>query len=158
TNTAPTEAYRGAGKPEALFALERLIDTAAREMRIDPAVLRRRNLIRPTMLPYRTASGQTYDAGDFARALSRALSLADQDSFAKRRGQSAKTGRLRGLGLAFYIHGTGGDPKETGKVVAEASGRLAAYTSRQDSGQGHRTVYAQLLADRLGIAIDCIDI
>lgn len=158
TNTAPTEAYRGAGKPEALFALERLIDTAAREMRIDPAVLRRRNLIRPTMLPYTTASGQTYDAGDFLRALNRALSLADEDSFAKRRRQSAKAGRLRGLGHAFYIHGTGGDPKETGKVIAEPSGTLAAYTSRQDSGQGHRTVYAQILADRFGVPVGRIDI
>ncbi len=111
TNTAPTDAYRGAGKPEALFVLERLIDTAAREMDIDAAVLRRRNLIRPTMMPYKTASGQTYDAGDFTRALNRALTLADHDSFAKRRRQSAKSGRLRGLGHAFYIHGTGGDPR-----------------------------------------------
>ena len=158
TNTAPTDAYRGAGKPEALFVLERLIDTAAREMDIDAAVLRRRNLIRPTMMPYKTASGQTYDAGDFTRALNRALTLADHDSFAKRRRQSAKSGRLRGLGHAFYIHGTGGDPDETSKVVAEPSGVLAAYTSRQDSGQGHRTVYAQILADRLGVPIDRIDI
>ena len=111
TNTAPTDAYRGAGKPEALFVLERLIDTAAREMDIDAAALRRRNLIRPTMMPYKTASGQTYDAGDFTRALNRALTLADHDSFAKRRRQSAKSGRLRGLGHAFYIHGTGGDPR-----------------------------------------------
>ena len=158
TNTAPTDAYRGAGKPEALFALERLIDVAARELGIDPAVLRRRNLIRPAMMPFRTASGQTYDAGDFPRALNRALSLADADSFAKRRRQSAKSGRLRGLGHAFYIHGTGGDPDETGKVVAEPSGVLAAYTSRQDSGQGHRTVYAQILADRFGIPIDRVEI
>jgi carbon-monoxide dehydrogenase large subunit len=158
TNTAPTDAYRGAGKPEALFVLERLIDTAAREMRIDPAVLRRRNLIRPTMMPYKTASGQTYDAGDFTRVLNRALTLADEDSFAKRRRQSARSGRLRGLGFAFYIHGTGGDPDETSRVVAEPSGVLAAYTSRQDSGQGHRTVYAQLLADRFGIPLDRIDI
>jgi aerobic carbon-monoxide dehydrogenase large subunit len=158
SNTAPTEAYRGAGKPEALFVLERLIDTAARAMGIDPAVLRRRNLIRPTMMPYTTASGQTYDVGDFTRALNRALSLADADSFAKRRRQSARDGRLRGLGHSFYIHGTGGDPDETSKVVAEPSGVLAAYTSRQDSGQGHRTVYAQILADRLGIPIDRIEI
>ena len=158
TNTAPTEAYRGAGKPEALFVLERLIDVAAREMGIDPAALRRRNLIRPTMMPYKTVAGQTYDAGDFPRALSRALTLADADGFAKRRRQSAKAGRLRGLGHAFYIHGTGGDPDETAKVVVEPSGVLAAYTSRQDSGQGHRTVYAQILADRFGVPIDHIEI
>jgi carbon-monoxide dehydrogenase large subunit len=158
TNTAPTDAYRGAGKPEALFVLERLMDTAAREMGIDPAELRRRNLVRPTMMPYKTASGATYDAGDFTRALNRALSLADEDTFAKRRRQSAKLGRLRGLGHAFYIHGTGGDPDETGKVVAEPAGVLAAYTSRQDSGQGHRTVYAQILADRFGVPIDRIEI
>jgi carbon-monoxide dehydrogenase large subunit len=158
TNTAPTDAYRGAGKPEALFVLERLVDTAAREMSVDPAELRRRNLIRPTMMPYKTASGQTYDAGDFTRALNRALSLADSDSFAKRRRQSAKAGRLRGLGHAFYIHGTGGDPDETCKVVAESTGVLAAYTSRQDSGQGHRTVYAQILADRLSLPLDSIHI
>jgi carbon-monoxide dehydrogenase large subunit len=158
TNTAPTEAYRGAGKPEALFALERLIDVAAHEMGNEPAALRRRNLIKPAMMPYKTVSGQTYDAGDFPRALNRALSLADADSFAKRRRQSAKAGRLRGLGVAFYIHGTGGDPNETAKVVVEPSGVLAAYTSRQDSGQGHRTVYAQIVADRFGVPIDRIEI
>jgi carbon-monoxide dehydrogenase large subunit len=158
TNTAPTEAYRGAGKPEALFALERLIDVAAHEMGIEPAVLRRRNLIKPAMMPYKTVAGQTYDAGDFPRALNRALSLADVASFAKRRRQSAKAGRLRGLGVAFYIHGTGGDPNETAKVVVEPSGVLAAYTSRQDSGQGHRTVYAQIVADRFGIPIDRVEI
>jgi aerobic carbon-monoxide dehydrogenase large subunit len=158
TNTAPTEAYRGAGKPEALFALERLIDVAAHEMGIEPAALRRRNLIKPAMMPYKTVAGQTYDAGDFPRALNRALSLADVASFAKRRRQSAKAGRLRGLGVAFYIHGTGGDPNETAKVVVEPSGVLAAYTSRQDSGQGHRTVYAQIVADRFGIPIDRVEI
>lgn len=158
TNTAPTDAYRGAGKPEALFVLERLIDTAAREMRIEPSELRRRNLIAPQMLPYKTASGQTYDAGDFAQALERALALAEHAGVAKRRKQSAKLKRLRGFGLAFYIHGTGGDPNETSRVVAEPAGRLAAYTSRQDSGQGHRTVYAQLLADKLGLPLDIIDI
>jgi carbon-monoxide dehydrogenase large subunit len=158
TNTAPTDAYRGAGKPEALFVLERLIDAAAREIGIDPAELRRRNLIAPLMLPYKTVSGQTYDTGDFAQVLERALALAKQASFAQRRKQSAKLKRLRGFGLALYIHGTGGDPNETSRVVAEPSGRLAAYTSRQDSGQGHRTVYAQLLADKLGLPLDAIDI
>lgn len=158
TNTAPTEAYRGAGKPEALFVLERLIDVAAREMGIDPVALRRCNLIKPAMMPFKTVSGQTYDTGDFPRALARALSLADADSFAKRRRQSAKAGRLRGLGVGFYIHGTGGDPNETAKVIAEPSGVLAAYMSRQDSGQGHRTVYAQILADRFGVPLDRIEI
>ncbi len=158
TNTAPTDAYRGAGKPEALFVLERLIDTAAREMGIDPAELRRRNLIQPGMMPYKTAAGQTYDAGDFARALSEALKLGDAAGFERRRKRSVKTGRLRGFGFSFYIHGTGGDPNETSKVVAEPSGVLAAYTSRQDSGQGHRTVYAQILADRLGVPVESVDI
>jgi aerobic carbon-monoxide dehydrogenase large subunit len=158
TNTAPTDAYRGAGKPEALFVLERLIDAAARELKMDPAKLRRRNLIAPRMLPYRTAAGQTYDAGDFAQALDRALVLAERASFDKRRKQSAKQKRLRGFGLSFYIHGTGGDPDETSRVVVEPDGRLAAFTSRQDSGQGHRTVYAQLLADKFGVPLDRIDI
>ncbi len=158
TNTSPTDAYRGAGKPEALFVMERLIDTAAREIGIDPAKLRRLNLIGMKMMPYTSAAGQTYDTGDFTRALNRALSLADADSFAKRRKQSAKAGLLRGLGFSFYIHGTGGNPDETSKVVAEPSGVLAAYTSRQDSGQGHRTVYAQILSDRFGIPLDRIEI
>jgi aerobic carbon-monoxide dehydrogenase large subunit len=158
TNTAPTDAYRGAGKPEALFVLERLIDTAAREIGIDPAKLRRLNLIGVKMMPYTTAAGQTYDMGDFAQALDRALKLADANGFAKRRKLSSKAGRLRGFGFSFYIHGTGGDPNETGKVTAEPSGVLAAYTSRQDSGQGHRTVYAQILADALGLPVDRIDI
>ena len=158
TNTAPTDAYRGAGKPEALFVLERLIDAAAGELKIDPARLRRRNLIAQRMLPYRTAAGQTYDTGDFALALDRALALAGRASFDKRRKQAAKLKRLRGFGVSFYIHGTGGDPDETSRVVAEPEGRLAAYTSRQDSGQGHRTVYAQLLADKFGVPLDRIDI
>jgi carbon-monoxide dehydrogenase large subunit len=158
TNTAPTDAYRGAGKPEALFVLERLIDAAAREMGVAPVKLRRLNLIRPEMMPYKTVAGQTYDTGDFAQALDRALTLAAAADFEKRRRRSAKAGRLRGFGFSFYIHGTGGDPDETGKVVAEASGVLAAYTSRQDSGQGHRTVYAQILADWLGIPLERIDI
>lgn len=158
TNTAPTDAYRGAGKPEALFVLERLIDAAAYELKIDPARLRRRNLIAPRMLPYKTAAGQTYDAGDFAQALDRALALAERGSFDKRRKQSARQKRLRGFGVSFYIHGTGGDPNETSRVVAEPGGRLAAFTSRQDSGQGHRTVYAQLLADKFGVPLDRIDI
>lgn len=158
TNTAPTDAYRGAGKPEALFALERLIDTAARQMRIDPAELRRRNLVGSRRMPYTTASGQTYDIGDFAKAMREALKLADRAGFPKRRRHSAKAGRLRGFGFSFYIHGTGGDPEETGKVVAEPSGVLAAYTSRQDSGQGHRTVYAQILADTFGLPLQRIDV
>lgn len=158
TNTAPTDAYRGAGKPEALFVIERLIDAAARELKMDSAKLRRRNLIAPRMLPYRTAAGQTYDAGDFAQALDRALVLAERASFDKRRKQSARQKRLRGFGLSFYIHGTGGDPDETSRVVLEPDGRFAAFTSRQDSGQGHRTVYAQLLADNFGVPLDRIDI
>jgi aerobic carbon-monoxide dehydrogenase large subunit len=158
TNTAPTEAYRGAGKPEALYVLERLIDAAAREIGIDPVKLRRLNLIGKSKMPYKTVSGQTYDTGDFAQALDRALKLADAASFEKRRKRAAKVQRLRGFGFSFYIHGTGGDPDETGKVVAEPSGVLAAYTSRQDSGQGHRTVYAQILADAYGLPLDRIDI
>jgi carbon-monoxide dehydrogenase large subunit len=158
TNTAPTDAYRGAGKPEALFVLERLIDAAARELCIDPVKLRRINLIRPTMMPYKTAAGETYDTGDFAQALDRALKLSDAAGFEKRRKRSAKEGLMRGLGLSFYIHGTGGDPDETARVVAEPAGVLAAYTSRQDSGQGHRTVLAQILADRLRIPLERIDI
>jgi carbon-monoxide dehydrogenase large subunit len=158
TNTAPTDAYRGAGKPEALFVLERLIDRAAPQLRLDPVVLRRRNLITPRMLPYKTAAGQTYDAGDFAQALDRALVLGQRETFEKRRKQAARLRRLRGWGMAFYIHGTGGDPNETSRVVAEPTGRLTATTSRQDSGQGHRTVYAQLLADRFGVPLQQIEI
>ncbi len=158
TNTAPTDAYRGAGKPEALFVPERLIDAAAQDLKIDPAKLRRRNLIASRMLPYKTAAGQTYDTGDFALALDRALALAERASFDKRRKRSAKLKRLRGFGLSFYIHGTGGDPDETSRVVVEPGGRFAAFTSRQDSGQGHRTVYAQLLADKFGLPLDRIDI
>jgi aerobic carbon-monoxide dehydrogenase large subunit len=158
TNTAPVDAYRGAGKPEALFVLERLIDKAARALGMDAAELRRLNLVRPSAMPYKTSAGQTLDSGDFEAVLNKALTLADRDGFEARRKISRASGRLRGLGFAMYIHGTGGDPDETSRVIAEKTGVLAAYTSRQDAGQGHRTVYAQLLADRMGIPIDKVDI
>jgi carbon-monoxide dehydrogenase large subunit len=158
SNTAPVDAYRGAGKPEAIYVFERLIDTAARRLGIDAAELRRRNALRPDELPWTTPAGWLIDSGDFGAVLDKALAAADRAGFAERRRQSAAAGKRRGLGFAFYIHGTGGDPSETSRVVAEPSGVVAAYTGTQDSGQGHRTVYAQLLADRLGLPLDAIEV
>ena len=158
TNTAPVDAYRGAGKPEAQYVFERLIEVAARRLGMDAAELRRRNLVRPHQMPWKTPVGFTIDSGDFEKPLNRALTLIDRAGFADRRRQSAAAGKHRGLGYAFYIHGTGGDPSETSRLVAEAEGTLTAYTGTQDSGQGHRTVYAQLLADRLELPLDAIQV
>ncbi|MEQ9642943.1 MAG: xanthine dehydrogenase family protein molybdopterin-binding subunit [Alphaproteobacteria bacterium] len=158
TNTAPIDAYRGAGKPEAQYVFERLIEVAARRLGMDAAELRRRNLVRTHEMPWTTPVNWTMDSGDFEKPLNRALTVIDRAGFADRRARSAASGKRRGLGFAYYVHGTGGDPSETSRLVAEASGALAAYTGTQDSGQGHRTVYAQLLADRLGLPLDVIEV
>jgi carbon-monoxide dehydrogenase large subunit len=158
TNTAPVDAYRGAGKPEALYVFERLIDTAARRLGVDAAELRRLNALTPDELPWTTPAGWKIDSGDFGRVLDQAMARADRAGFPARRQASAAAGKRRGLGFAFYIHGTGGDPSETSRLVAEPVGVVAAYTGTQDSGQGHRTVYAQLLADRLGLPLEAVQV
>jgi len=157
TNTVPVDAIRGAGKPEALFLLERLVDLAAHETGRDPAALRRLNLLGPADMPYAAASGYTYDAADCARLFETALDAADVAGFAARRAASEATGKRRGLGLACHLHGTGGIADEHA-VIEVRPDRLVARVGTQSQGQGHETVFAQVLAAALGVPVDSIEI
>jgi len=154
TNTTPVDAYRGAGRPESIYAMERLMDYAARVMGVDPLALRRRNFI--TAFPYTTCVGETYDVGDFNRVLDRALEEADVAGFAARKADSAKAGRLRGLGLAYYIESILGDQNETTRIEFAPDGGVDLYVGTQSNGQGHETVFAQFLHDRLGVPFEAI--
>jgi carbon-monoxide dehydrogenase large subunit len=156
THTTPVDAYRGAGRPEAAYALERLIDAAARQLGVPAAELRRRNLIAPAAMPYATALGLVYDSGDFARNLDQALALADVAGFAARRQAAQARGRYRGLGHAVYIEQSGFPPDEFAELRFDPSGTLTILMGSQSSGQGHQTAYAQLAAERLGLDLDRI--
>jgi carbon-monoxide dehydrogenase large subunit len=157
TNTVPVDAIRGAGKPEALFLLERLLDIAAHETGRTPADLRRLNLLKADEMPYAAASGYTYDAADCARLFETALKAADEPGFANRRAASEAAGKLRGLGLSCHLHGTGGIADEHVVVEVEPD-RLVARVGTQSQGQGHETVLAQILSASLGVPIERIDI
>jgi carbon-monoxide dehydrogenase large subunit len=154
TNTVPVDAYRGAGRPEAAYALERLFDLAAHRVGVTPAELRRRNFIAPAAMPYATPLGLTYDSGDFARNMVDALATADAEGFAWRRGQSRAKGRYRGLGHAVYIEQSGMPPDEFAELRFDPAGTLTILIGTQSSGQGHHTAYAQLAAERLGVPPD----
>jgi len=149
TNTVPVDAYRGAGRPEASYLIERVVDAAAREIGVTPDALRRRNLIKPKALPYTTPPGKIYDSGDFAGTLARAQEIADWAGFNKRAAQSKRAGRLRGIGLATYIEACGGNGPETATIRLDRDGGVTVLIGTQSSGQGHATSYAQIVADRL---------
>jgi aerobic carbon-monoxide dehydrogenase large subunit len=151
TNTVPVDAYRGAGRPEAAYVIERLVDHAAREVGIAPDALRRRNFVKPGAMPYRSATGQNYDSGNFAAHLKRAQELADWSGFSKRLRQSRKAGRLRGIGLSTYIEACGNAGAETASLKLEPDGSVTLLIGSQSTGQGHATAYAQLVADHLGL-------
>ncbi|MEO0381842.1 MAG: molybdopterin cofactor-binding domain-containing protein, partial [Pseudomonadota bacterium] len=150
--------YRGAGRPEAIYVLERAMDRAARELGVDPLELRRINFIKPDQFPYDTATGETYDVGDFNKVLTRTEAEADIPGFAARKAADADKGLLRGLGLCYYIESILGDPAETTKVEYTDGGRVNIYVGTQSNGQGHETVYTQFLSDQTGIPVDMIDI
>jgi carbon-monoxide dehydrogenase large subunit len=156
TNTAPTGAYRGAGRPEGNYYMERLIDTAAAELSIDRVELRRRNYIRPEAMPYKAASGMSYDSGEFAAVLDKALALADWQGFAQRRQESRASGKLRGRGIGSYLEVTAPPSKEMGGVRFEVDGTVTMITGTLDYGQGHASPLAQVLVDRLGIPFERI--
>ncbi|MGH6620713.1 MAG: xanthine dehydrogenase family protein molybdopterin-binding subunit, partial [Alphaproteobacteria bacterium] len=153
TNTVPIDAYRGAGRPEAIYAVERLVDFAAREIGIDPAALRRRNFIPPEAMPFKTGMKLVYDSGKFARNLDAALHMADRDGFAKRKAASARNGRLRGLGHAYYVEACGFGVGDAAAVRIDRDGGATVLVGNQSNGQGHETAYSQIVADRLGIDI-----
>jgi len=158
TNTMATGAYRGAGRPEANFLMERLLEKAAREMKLDPAEIRRRNFIAPSAFPYKTHMGDTYDAGEFARILDRVLAFSDWNGFEKRKKISRQNGKLRGRGLASYLEWTGALPTETVDIEVSAEGMVTVYSGTMAMGQGLETSYTQLVAEVLGVSFEKIKI
>ncbi|MGF1500672.1 MAG: xanthine dehydrogenase family protein molybdopterin-binding subunit [Paracoccaceae bacterium] len=158
THTTPVDAYRGAGRPEAQYQLERMMDKAARVMGVDPVELRRKNFIRPEQFPYSTLVGETYDVGDFNKVLDRALAEADYAGFAARKAQSAAEGKLRGVGLCYYIESILGAQNETARIAFTEDGGIDLFVGTQSNGQGHETVYAQFLHGRTGLPFEKIRI
>jgi len=169
TNTAPVDAYRGAGRPEATYVVERLVETAARDMKLDPAEIRRRNFIRT--FPYQTPVALMYDTGNYDATLDAAMKMADVAGFPKRKEEAAKRGKLRGLGYTCYIEACGIAPSniagalgaraglfEAGEVRMHPTGSVTVFTGSHSHGQGHETTFAQVVADRLGLPIESVDI
>lgn len=155
TNTVPTDAYRGAGRPEAIYCIERLVDKCARELGLSPDELRRRNFIAPAQLPYKTAFGETYDSGNFTAIMEEGMQKADWVGFADRKAESAKRGMLRGIGMATYVEKCGGGNPEVADVrIDPDSEMITFYIGTMSNGQGHDTAYKQIMSDRLGIDTD----
>ena len=171
TNTVPTDAYRGAGRPEACYVLERLADRAANELSIDRSEIRRRNLVPSSAMPYKTPIGPTYDCGDFPKVFARALEIADYAHFSQRRLETKRAGRLRGIGMACYVESSGVAPSrfagalgartgffEAALVRVQPDGGIQALLGTHNHGQGHATTMAQILSTRLGVPLAKIDI
>ncbi|MDN3517850.1 xanthine dehydrogenase family protein molybdopterin-binding subunit [Aquisalimonas lutea] len=152
TNTSPTDAYRGAGRPEAAYLLERLVDKCGRETGLGPVAIRRRNFIRAEQMPYTTALGSTYDTGDFARNMDDALALADWDGVEARRQAARGRGRRRGIGMATYIEASAGGSPEAARVQVDGAGGVTVFVGTQSNGQGHETAFTQLVCERFGVA------
>jgi carbon-monoxide dehydrogenase large subunit len=158
TNTSHVSAYRGAGRPEGNYYMERLVDAAAAELGIDRLALRRRNQIKPQELPYRTASAVTYDSGDFAALTKQAFELADGGNFPRRRRESRKRGKLRGLGIGNFLEVTAPPSKELADIKFNADGTVTLVTGTQDFGMGHATPFAQVLSEKLGVPFEKISV
>jgi carbon-monoxide dehydrogenase large subunit len=156
TNTTPVGAYRGAGRPEGNYYMERLVETAAREMGIDRVELRRRNHIQPEQMPYRAPSGMLYDSGEFPTVMNKALLAADWDGYAARQAESRVRGKVRGRGIGHYLEVTADAGNEMGGIRFEADGSVTIITGTLDYGQGHASPFAQVLAERLGIPFERI--
>jgi carbon-monoxide dehydrogenase large subunit len=152
TNTLPTAPYRGAGRPESIYALERVVDEAARVTGIDPVKLRRRNLIKKSSFPYKTQVGTVIDSGDFEPILDKALELADHQNFKQRRREAQKRGKYRGLGICCMLEHAGGSPTESALLEFPGNDTLQLRLNVQNTGQGHATVFSRLIGERLGIA------
>jgi len=158
SNTVPVDAYRGAGRPEAAFVVERLIDEAARVANLSPEEIRRRNFIRPDQLPYETVTGRLYDTGDFAGHMERALEKADAAGFEERLAESRSRDRMRGLGFATYVEACAFAGSEPAKAQLEEDGSVSLFIGTQSNGQGHKTAYAQFVAGPLGVDYDRIHV
>src|SRR6201985_2981817 len=151
TNTVPVDAYRGAGRPEAAYVVERLVDAAARKLGLTPDAIRRKNFIPPRALPYTTATGKVYDSGDFAAHLKRAMEVAQWKEFPKRARLAKKAGLVRGIGMASYVEVCGTMGEETANVRLDPNGDVTILIGTQSSGQGHQTAYAQIVAEQFGL-------
>ncbi len=171
TNTAPVDAYRGAGRPEATYVIERIVETAARELKIDPAELRRRNFIQPDQFPYQTPVALIYDTGDYGASLDKALAMIDYAGFPARRAASEAQGFKRGIGFSCYIEACGLAPSqlaiqlgagvglyESGEVRVNPTASVTVFTGSHSHGQGHETTFAQIVSDRLGIPFESVEI
>ncbi len=158
THTVPIDAYRGAGRPEAAFLVERLVDVAARELGLSPDAIRRKNFIPSQSMPFKTALGETYDSGDFTGAMDKCMAAADWKGAAARKAASQKKGKLRGIGMACYVEACSGGGPENAWIEVEPSGAVTVRVGTQSNGQGHETAYAQVAADKLGIDIEQIKV
>ncbi|MSQ18143.1 MAG: xanthine dehydrogenase family protein molybdopterin-binding subunit [Betaproteobacteria bacterium] len=160
TNATPVSVYRGAGRPDIAFAIERLVDHAAAEHGFDPVALRRKNFIPCAAMPYKTSNGTTYGCGDFAAVLDDALARADWSSFASRRSRSKGAGKLRGIGIATYLEASGGGaaPKDQVEARWDKTGNVTVYTLAHSSGQGHETTFARIVAGALGMPIERVHV
>ena len=158
TNTVPVDAYRGAGRPESNYVVERVIDAAAAEIGMDRVALRKLNMVMPAAMPFRSAMNQTYDSGDFHRVLDAALAKMDWAGFPSRQAASAAKGLKRGIGLAYYLEATGGSPTERAEIRFADDGFVDVFVGTQSTGQGHETAYVMLIADQLGIDGDKVRI
>ena len=156
TNTVLVSAYRGAGRPEGNYYMERLIDRAADEMGIDRLALRRRNQIKPSEIPYKASSGMQYDSGDFPALFEHAIEIADVKGFKQRKRESKKRGKLRGLGIGSYLEVTAPPNKEMGGIRFEPNGDVTIITGTLDYGQGHAAPFAQVLSEKLGMPFERI--
>lgn len=158
TNTVPVDAYRGAGRPEAAYVVERLVDAAARKLGMSPDAIRRKNFISPRAMPYKTATGKIYDSGDFAAHMKRAMEIAEWKDFPKRAKAAKKLGLVRGIGLATYVEVCGTMGEETANVRLDPNGDVTVLIGSQSSGQGHQTAYAQLVSEQFGIALERVHV
>ncbi len=156
TNTAPIGPYRGAGRPEASYVLERLVDQAAADLDCDPIELRRMNLIPVSAMPYQTAVEQVYDSGDFAAVLDAALPVADWSGFEARRQRSADDGKIRGIGIACVLEHAAANRAESARITVDEAGQINVYTGAQSQGQGHFTSFAQVVAEQLGVSPETV--
>ncbi len=156
TNMVPIDTYRGTGRAEGIYLLERLVDAAARDLGLSPAEIRRRNFVQPHQLPHTAPTGLTYDSGDFPATLERALTLADWAEAERRKAEAAAAGKLLGIGLATHIARGGGVADEHARLRLESDDGITLFIGTQSSGQGHETVFAQLVAERLGIPFDLV--
>ena len=158
TNTVPVDAYRGAGRPESIYMMERLMDKASQQLGVDRVELRRKNFIPAAAMPFTTTAGEVYDSGEFERVIDTVTTKADWAGINDRRSVAQKNGKRRGIGLCYYIESTMGEPGEAAEVKFSEDGTVNVLVGTQSNGQGHETAYAQVASDRLGVPIEQIQI